>query len=87
MVFTELQKKVRTPGILTPDFLQCLIMLVLKVVCLGKWFVSLLFVFFGLCHRACGILVPQPGIEPVLPVVETRNLSTWTAGVVSWEMF
>ena len=28
---------------------------------------------------ACGILVPQPGIEPVPPAVEARSLNHWTA--------
>ena len=27
---------------------------------------------------ACGILVPQPGIEPVPPAVEARSLNHWT---------
>ena len=26
-----------------------------------------------------GILVPQPGIEPVTPVVEAQSLNHWTA--------
>ena len=28
---------------------------------------------------ACGILVPQPGIEPVSPAVEKQTLNHWTA--------
>ena len=28
---------------------------------------------------ACGILVPQPGIEPMSPAVETQSLNHWTA--------
>ena len=32
------------------------------------------------CHAvACGILVLYPGIEPVPPAVEARNLKPWTA--------
>ena len=31
---------------------------------------------------ACGILVPQPGIEPIHPAVETWSLNHWTAGEV-----
>ena len=27
---------------------------------------------------ACGILVPQAGIEPVTPVVEAQSLNHWT---------
>ena len=35
--------------------------------------------FFQLRHRACGILVPQPGIEPAPPAVEAQSLNHWTA--------
>ena len=35
--------------------------------------------FFGLYHVAYGILVPRPGIEPVLPAEETRSLNHCTA--------
>ena len=31
------------------------------------------------CSAACGILVPQPEIEPVLLKVEVKNLLHWTA--------
>ena len=37
--------------------------------------------YFGLLcawHVACGILVPQPGIEPVFPAVEAWSLNHWT---------
>ena len=35
---------------------------------------------FVLAHcAACRILVPQPGIEPMLPAVEARSLNCWTA--------
>ena len=27
---------------------------------------------------ACGLLVPQPGIEPVFPALEVQNLNHWT---------
>ena len=30
------------------------------------------------CHVACGILVPQPGIEPMPPEVEGQSLNHWT---------
>ena len=33
------------------------------------------FFFFWLCHVACGILVPQPGIEPMPPAVEEQSLN------------
>ena len=29
------------------------------------------------CHAACGILVPQPGTEPVPPELGARSLSYW----------
>ena len=34
--------------------------------------------FFFFCHPACGILVPQPEIEPVPPAVEAWSLNHWT---------
>ena len=36
--------------------------------------------YYHLCfgHVACGILVPQPGIEPTLPVVEAQSANHWT---------
>ena len=37
------------------------------------------FLIFWLCHMACGILVPPPGIEPAPPALETRSLNHWTA--------
>ena len=40
--------------------------------CTVFWF------FFWLCHTACGILVPQSGIKPVLTAVEVWNLNYWT---------
>ncbi|XP_073665439.1 solute carrier family 22 member 18 isoform X11 [Tursiops truncatus] len=33
----------------------------------------------GPCCAACGILVPQPGIEPVPPAAEAQSLNHWTA--------
>ena len=35
--------------------------------------------FFLLCRAACGILVPQPGIEPVPPALGAWSLNHWTA--------
>ena len=35
--------------------------------------------FLFLATVACGSLVPQPGIEPVLPALEAQNLNHWTA--------
>ena len=37
------------------------------------------FIFFWPYHAACGILVPQPGIEPMPPTVEVWCLNHWTA--------
>ena len=37
------------------------------------------FLFFWPCHLECGILAPQPGIEPVPPALEARSLNHWTA--------
>ena len=33
----------------------------------------------GACCTACGILVPQPGMEPMPPAVEARSPNHWTA--------
>ena len=39
-----------------------------------------LFLFIYLFGRAaCGILVPQPGMEPSPPAVEEQSLNHWTA--------
>ena len=40
---------------------------------------SIFFFFFWLHHTAYGVLVHQPGTEPVLPAVEVRSLNHWTA--------
>ena len=29
---------------------------------------------------ACGVLVPQPGIEPMPPTVEAQSLNHWLSG-------
>ena len=36
---------------------------------------------------ACGILVPQPGIEPTPPAVEAQSLTHWTAREVPKKIF
>ena len=41
------------------------------------------FFFFWPYHTACGILVPQPEIEPVPLVVEAMSLNNRTAREVS----
>ena len=58
-------------------------------VCMSRWFIYCLSLSnhsFGFllgggvpCCVACRILVPRPGIEPVPPAVEARNLNRWTA--------
>ena len=40
-------------------------------------FLFFLFLIFWLCCVACGILVPQPGTEPVPPVLGRKGLSHW----------
>ena len=40
--------------------------------------ILILFWFFG--HEACGILAPQPGIEPTSPVLEGKALTTGLPG-------
>ena len=42
------------------------------------------FFFFWLHHTAYGVLVHQPGTEPVLLAVEVRSLNHWTAKEVLW---
>ena len=42
---------------------------------------------FWLCCVACGILVPQPGIEPAPPAVEAQSLNHWTAREVPIHFF
>ena len=37
-----------------------------------------MFYFFG--HEACGILAPQPQIEPALPMLEGEVLTTGPPG-------
>ena len=48
---------------------------------------SFFVVFFWLCHLACGILVPQPGTEPVTPALEVWSLNHWTAREVPCFVF
>ena len=38
-------------------------------------------------HEACGILVPQPGIESVFPGLEGGSLSHWTTREVTIQSF
>ena len=43
------------------------------------------FFFFSPHYMVCGILVPQPGIEPRSPAFEARSLNHWTIGEVPAE--
>ena len=38
--------------------------------------------FFWLYHAACGILVPPPGIEPLVLAMEAQSTNHWTAGEI-----
>ena len=42
-------------------------------------FIYFLFQIFWPCQKACGILTPQPGIEPSPPALEVRGCNPWTA--------
>ena len=42
---------------------------------------------FIFCHTSCGILVPQPGVEPVHPAVKALSLNHWTTREVPEEQF
>ena len=44
-----------------------------------------LFFFWPRC-MACGILVSQPGMEPLLPAVETQSLNHWIAREVTFTL-
>ena len=47
--------------------------------CIGIWVIRwFTFFFFWLHGVARGILVPQPGIEPVSPAVEAESPNHWT---------
>ena len=39
--------------------------------------------FFQPGHAACGVLVPQPGIEPAPPALEAQSFNHWTTREVS----
>ena len=45
------------------------------------WDIVILFILFFLwsCCSACGILVPQAGIEPMSPAIEAQSSNHWTA--------
>ena len=52
------------------------------VFCFCFYLICCLFVFVGgfwSHHAACGILVPQPGVEPVPLALGARSLKHWTS--------
>ena len=51
------------------------------------WDYSTSFTFFQFGRAACGILVPQPGIQLVPPALEAWNLNPWTAREVPPHLF
>ena len=60
-----------------------------------KYFDNFLFLFFLIFiyfyfwphHETCGILVPQPGIEPLSPALVAQRLNQWTAREVPQILF
>ena len=68
----------------TINYLQMSHQLVNEDVYTSVWLQSviisiyLIFFFFLPLHGACRILVPWPGIEYMIPVVEVQNLNHWT---------
>ena len=55
---------------------------------LSNSYLTLYFIFiFWPLHVACGILVPRPGIKPILPWIRTWNPNHWTAREVPGTVF
>ena len=50
-----------------------------KVFCFWIFWFCLLFFLFWPCYTAYGILVPQPGIEPIPLAMKARSPNHWTA--------
>ena len=57
----------------------CLIFLVRKMGTNATYFVDYIFLGGGLLRRACGILVPRPGVEPRPTAVKATSPNYWTA--------
>ena len=51
-----------------------------------KW-MDFIYLFIWLHCAACGLLVPQPGIEPVPPALDAQSLSPWTSREAPLETF
>ena len=60
----------------SPLLLLCC--LITKFCILAITRVPVYFFVFWLCHRACGILVPRPGVEPTSSAVGVCSLNYWT---------
>ena len=45
-----------------------------------NFFIPIFFLIFGSCHEMCGILAPQPGIEPFLHPLPHSGNSIPTTG-------
>ena len=54
-----------------------------KISCEISFLFPIFFFPFLLLHRACGILVPRPGVAPGPSAVEVQSLNHWTARKVS----
>ena len=51
---------------------------------LKKFFVFFFFLIFWPLCTVCGILVPEPGIQPAAPTVGALKLNYWTAKEFPW---
>ena len=49
------------------------------------YLIKLIIIIFG--HIACGILVPQPEIEPETPALKAQSLNRWTTREVQFSGF
>lgn len=52
---------------------------IMKVPTTDSWEIFFLTFLFWTHHEACGILVPQPGVEPRPPAVKSLSPNPWTA--------
>ena len=68
-------------ALLTMGYLLALTFFSLFLPFLGTFHVCLFFIFFG--PTACGILAPQPRIEPMPPALEVWSINHWTPREVS----
>ena len=59
----------------------------MSFVYISKYFVFVFYFFGWPSCTACGILVPQPGMQAVPPAVGVWSLNHWTAWVVQYFVF